>query len=320
MINVHLPHANQTTLPDDGLVQISRAALIRLKQRGDNLPLRTIRVRSRRSGAHLTRLRERGMEFDEARLYQPGDEIRHIDWRITARTGKPHSKLFRVEKERAVILWVDYRAPMYFATQGRFKSVLASEAAAMVAWSTRKVGDRLGGLLFSELGHQELRPRNDERTVLRFISLLADYSQLPPRPSRPDQRQEAAGSALARIKRVARPGSLIFLISDFRDLSASSATHITSLARHNDLILLRLFDPLEAELPRAGCYTLSDGDRFVTIDSGDHNRRLQHREHYQAQQSHLEQLCRQYGIHLLQCASNDNLSTVLQLGLGRQRV
>jgi len=311
-------HSDDSPLPGDGLVAMSRASLIRLKQQGGNLPLRAIRVRSRTSGAYLSRLRGRGMEFDEARPYQPGDEIRNIDWRITARTGRPHSKLFREERERVVTLWVDFRAPMYFATRGRFKSVLACEAAAMIAWSALKLGDRMGGLLFSEQGHQELRPRHDDRTTLRLISLLADYSQQIPSSSLPEQRRQAARSALLRINRVTRPGSLIFLISDFRDLDAHSETHLTALARHNDLILVRLFDPLEAELPQAGRYSVSDGSRFVAIDSADGARRQSYRDHYLAQQAHLEQICRRHGIHLLQCATNADLRAVLKSGLGRQ--
>jgi len=313
-----LSHSDGIQLPGDGLVQMSRAALIRLKRLGGNLPLRAIRVRSRSSGAYLSRLRGRGMEFDEARPYQAGDEIRNIDWRITARTGQPYSKLFREEKERVVTLWVDYRAPMYFATQGRFKSVLASEAAAMIAWSARKLGDRLGGLFFSEQGHQELRPRNDDRTTLRLIGLLADYSQQLPHSSLPEQRREAARNALLRINRVTRPGSLIFLISDFRDLDVHSENHLTSLARHNDLVLFRLFDPLEAELPRAGWYSVSDGKRFVAIDSTDRARLLAHREQYLMQQAHLEQICRRHGIHLFQCSTNEDLPAILKNGLGRQ--
>ena len=318
MSNSQLLHSDRKSIPGDGLVQMSRAALIRLKGQGGNLPLRAIRVRSHTSGAYLSRLRGRGMEFDEARPYQAGDEIRNIDWRITARTGQPYSKLFREEKERVVTLWVDYRAPMYFATQGRFKSVLASEAAAMIAWSARKLGDRLGGLFFSEQGHRELRPRNNDRTTLRVIGLLAEYSQQAPQSSLPEQRREAARSALLRINRVTRPGSLIFLISDFRDLDVQGENHLTSLARHNDLILLRLFDPLETELPRAGRYSVSDGKQFIAIDSGDRERCRAHREHYQLQQTHLEQICRRHGIHLFQCATNGDLASILSNGLGRQ--
>ncbi len=318
MTDSHLLHTAGDPLPGDGLVQVSQTSLIRLRQQGGNLPLRAIRVRSRTSGAYLSRLRGLGMEFDEARPYQAGDEIRNIDWRITARTGQPHSKLFREEKERVVTLWVDYRAPMYFATQGRFKSVLASEAAAMIAWSTRNLGDRLGGLLFSEQGHQELRPRSDDRTTLRLIGLLAEYSQQAPHASLPHQRREAARNALLRISRVTRPGSLIFLISDFRDFDDHTETQLTSLARHNDLILIRLFDPLEAELPQAGRYTVSDGKRFIAIDSANRTRRQAHLKHYQAQQTHLEQVCRRHGMHLFECASNDDLPAILKSGLGRK--
>ena len=121
------------------------------------------------SGGHLSPYKGRGVEFDESRPYQPGDDLRTIDWRVTARTGKPHTKVFREERNRPVFVWLDLRRPMLFATRGAYKGVRAAEMAALIAWSAVANGDRLGGLVFSETQHHELRPALGLRSALRLF-------------------------------------------------------------------------------------------------------------------------------------------------------
>jgi uncharacterized protein (DUF58 family) len=300
----------------EGVIRVGKRSLLRLKREGESLSLRAIRVRSSGGGAHLSRFKGRGMEFDEARPYQAGDEIRNIDWRITARTGRPHTKLFREEKERVVTLWVDYRTPMFFATRSRFKSVVATEAAAMIAWSARALGDRLGALLFSEHGHQELRPRHDDRGMLRLIGLLTEYAEPRTGSTTSAQRISAANDALARLCRVNRPGSLLLLLSDFRDLDEAAEHHLTLLARHNDLVLIRIFDPLETDLPLAGRYAVGDGSRLLAIDSASKPLRQRYRERSEAQLTRLTDLCRRQRMHLLHCATDDDLYRILRNDLG----
>lgn len=258
------------------------------------------------------------MEFDEARPYQPGDEIRHLDWRVTARTGRAHTKLFREERERAVILWVDYRAPMFFATRGSFKSVLASQAAAMIAWGACNQGDRLGALIFSEQKHQELRPANGDRAVLNLIGRLAESSSLPPRASAPEKRREALLHALARVRRVTRPGALLFLLSDFRDLDKSAEIHLSALARHNELVLLRIHDRLEAELPTSGQYPVSDGYQRLSLQGADRKLHQRYSQQNLDRQDYLGQLCQRYRMHLLHCSTDCDLGETLAQGLGRR--
>jgi uncharacterized protein (DUF58 family) len=144
-----------TPVDGDNLVCVSPATLIALRGAGEGLSLKASRIAARQSGNYLSRFKGRGMEFDEARQYQPGDDVRTLDWRVTARTGKPHTKLFREERERAVLAWVDMRPTMFFATRGAFKSVIAARAAALIAWSTNQQGDRLGSLVFNADNHHE---------------------------------------------------------------------------------------------------------------------------------------------------------------------
>ena len=159
----------------------------------------------------------RGVEFDESRPYQPGDDLRTIDWRVTARTGKPHTKVFREERNRPVFVWLDLRRPMLFATRGAFKAVRAAEVAALVAWSAVANGDRLGGLVFSETEHHEQRPALGARAALRLFQTVCTQSFWQP-PATAETLETDAERALQRLTRVARPGSLIFLVSDFRRL------------------------------------------------------------------------------------------------------
>ena len=139
-------------------VRVALADLLRLRAAGEAVRLTAPRVRVAASGGHLSPYKGRGVEFDESRLYQPGDDLRTIDWRVTARTGKPHTKVFREERNRPVFVWLDLRRPMLFATRGAYKGVRAAEIAALIAWSAVANGDRLGGLVFTETEHHELRP------------------------------------------------------------------------------------------------------------------------------------------------------------------
>ena len=154
--------ANTQAVVGDGLVRVSMASLLALHQGSATLALQPRRVRALTSGAYLSPFKGRGMEFDEVRPYTQGDDVRSIDWRVTARSGKPHTKLFREERERAVLLWIDLRPAMFFATRGAFKAVRAAQAAALLGWNTLQRGDRLGALIFDERHHDELRPRRGQ--------------------------------------------------------------------------------------------------------------------------------------------------------------
>ncbi len=300
-------------------VQVNHSTLIGLQKAGASLPLKAVKILGRMTGNYLSRFKGRGMEFDEARPYQPGDDARNLDWRVTARTGKPFTKLFREERERSILLWVDYRAPMHFATRGLFKSVLAAKAAALLAWSAIQQGDRLGGLIFSESDHFELRPQQGKHAALNFIRKLTDAFPQSATKSDGNTQQEAAKHALARLRRVARPGSLLFLLSDFRSLDETAEAHLIHLARHNDVVLILIYDQLEKELPPSGSYRLNNGQRTITIDTGSRTLKKTHTERFHTHEAKLRNLCQRAGIHMLSCTTDQDPYTVLQEGLGRRR-
>jgi len=259
------------------------------------------------------------MEFDESRPYQPGDDVRALDWRVTARTGKPHTKLFREERERSVLIWVDYREPMFFATRGCFKSVMAARAAALLAWSAVSHGDRLGGLVFSESAHEELRPQQGKRAVLHFIRALAEHKAWTRDARQGKNQAEAVLHALARLRRVTRPGSLVFLISDFRTMDGLSVSHLAKLARSSDVVMCFIYDPMEQRLPPEGIYRLSDGKREITLDTGNPKRRKAYEARFEERQAGLAALARRCGMHLITCTTADDVLKTLQKGLGQTR-
>ncbi|HID45014.1 MAG TPA: DUF58 domain-containing protein [Chromatiaceae bacterium] len=307
-----------STVPKSGnsAISVSLGELVALSNKARQLHLRPRVVRARQGGQYISRMRGRGMEFDESRLYQPGDDVRNIDWRVTARTGKTHSKVFREERERPVLISVDARQPMFFATRGRFKWVQAARLAAQLAWTTHQAGDRLGGEIFSDDGFAEFRPRRGKQSVLRFVKTLADASMR--------QAEFAAGFSMEkifrRLHRTAHPGSLVIFISDFRGFDEASERQLARIARHNDVLLLHVFDWLEASLPRKGHYRLGDGIRTLELDTGDANLQSSYQQQYQHRVARLKNLCRRLHMTWQQCATDDDPVAVLHDIFGKETV
>lgn len=281
----------------DGVTHASLASLLGLNVAARSLSLLNPRAEAERGGALLSAFKGRGMEVDEVRPYQPGDDVRAIDWRVTARTGRAHTKVFREERERPVIVCADFRAAMFFATRGRFKSVAAARAAALLAWAAQQRGDRVGGLLFSEAGHVEVKPRLGRGGLLPLLKAVAEQSARAPAP-RPGEAARAADQALQRLTRVTRPGSQVFVLSDFR-LPPGGERLLAQLARHSRVWLFFVHDPFEAALPPPGRYRLSDGIEELTLDAGDHSAAAYYRERFEAHRETLARLARRAGMRVI---------------------
>lgn len=210
-----------------------------------------------------SRCRGRGMEFEETRLYQPGDNVRAIDWRVSARTGKAHTKLFREERERPVHLLVDQRCSMFFGSTRRFKSVLAAELAAALAWAALAGADRIGGQIIGDHVEYDTRARRDRRAILHFLHDLHACNRLLPGTGTPPTQ------TLARMfedcRRIARPGTAVFVIGDMHDLNSEAERHLVLLGRHVDITVLRIVDALETVPPERGRFAISDGRERVLI-------------------------------------------------------
>ncbi|MGB5397098.1 MAG: DUF58 domain-containing protein, partial [Gammaproteobacteria bacterium] len=308
--------------PTDNITSVSAQSLIRLRQLAAQLPLQSGKIHARQGGAYQSSFKGRGMEFEESRIYLPGDDIRNMDWRVTARTGTAHTKVFEEERERPVILWLDLNDPMFFATRGAYKSVIATRAAALIAWSACNNNDRLGALVFAGDEHSEIRPRRGKSAVLDLVGNICKHSAWQRTAA---QRQATTprqmDKAMARLRKVARPGSLIFMFSDFRDdsgntLNGSSRAHLVNTARHNDVVLVQVYDPLEAGLPPPGHYRLSDGTRDIQLNTRDDKLRQHYHQRFEHHQESLRKLCQQHRMYLLPLCTQDDVLSSLQLGLG----
>ena len=300
----------------DESVYVNVAQLVGLNRAASLLSLSSSRVLARQSGDYHSPFKGRGMEFDESRLYQAGDDVRSINWKITARTGKPHTKLFREERERPMFVWVDLRAPMFFATRGRYKSVIAARLAGLVAWSALHHGDRVGGVIFSEQSHHELKPSRGKSSVLRLINHIAGHAAW--RSTNHAVQDERSGAkALIRLRRVVRPGSLIFLLSDFRNLDDTALVQISRMSRHNEVVLIFIYDRLESMLPAPGRYRVSNGASEILLDTHDRNLSQSYRQRFIEHQNRLNKLAQANGIRLMGCSTEDDPVTVLQTRFGK---
>lgn len=220
---------------------------------------------AQRPGDHKSKLRGRGIDFSEARNYQAGDEIRHMEWRITARTGRPHVKVYHEERERPVVIFIDFNPSMYFGTQIAFKSVIASRLAAIIAWTAARQGDRIGGFLFSNDKHHEFIPRSRQAGVLPLLAKICNYSE--DYSDKVFKRSRSFSHALRRMRRVAKPGSIIILITDFYNMDEHAERHLNNLRSHNDLLAYHICDPLEISPPPPGQYAITDGKQDFLLDT-----------------------------------------------------
>ena len=267
------------------------------------------------AGSNKTNFRGRGIDFEEVRAYQPGDDVRTIDWRVTARSGSAYTKLFREERERPVLVTVDQRRSMFFGSRNCFKSVLAAEIAALLCWSALASGDRVGGLVFGPEGHREVRPKRSRRSVLALLNHLAQMNEGLLGTSTGTEAGSGLdfADALVELRRIARPGSSLFLISDFSGaLSDGAQKQIYQLSRHMEITAVHCADPLEASLPESGRYIVTDGAGRATLDTGPKAVRRQFEEHYRDSVSTLKSDYGRLGIPVIEARTTDSPMTLLQ--------
>ncbi|MEX2495530.1 MAG: DUF58 domain-containing protein [Woeseia sp.] len=300
-------------------VRVTQAELIRLSGPARVIALDVLRVNSLQTGAYVSRFRGRGMEFDESRPYQAGDDPRNIDWRVTARSTTAYTKLFREERERPVLILVDLRGGMHFATKGSFKAVGATRAAALLAWAAHHRGDRLGGLVFGDTSHREIKPRLGRQAALRFVHELVGHRDWDGKPeARPEQSEQTLTQAMAALRRVARPGSQVVILSDFADFSRASQAYLAGVARHSEVMAVFLSDPLERELPPPGRYRVVSPSGEMAIDTYARAAREDYRRGFAERLELLEKFCQRYGVHLMPMSTEDDPVECLQKALGKR--
>jgi uncharacterized protein (DUF58 family) len=274
-----------------------------------------IQARQMLAGGHKSRFRGRGMDFDSVRIYQPGDDVRSIDWRVTARTQTPHTKIFSEERERPILVISDLRSSMFFGSQ-RLKSVVACEISAALAWAGLAANDRAGGLIFGAQQQTDVKARRSHHAVLQFVHGLQEFSAnlLEPEPDR-----YSLAELLEESRRFIMPGSTAFIVSDFHDLNASCERHLFELARHANLNLCHVYDSIETELPPPSLYAVSDGQQQTMLDTRNDKLRQRFADAFVQRGQTLRKLSEQLSAGLLPFDTSDNVMSVLVRAYGKRR-
>lgn len=263
------------------------------------------------SGVATSPFRGRGMEFAETRLYANGDDVRHMDWRVTARTGKAHTKLFHPERERVALLIADTTPGMYFGTRGCFKSVQAARAAALTAWAAQRSGDRIGILRGS---HREgpLAPATGVRGVLRVLDAAARWYARPP------SDDAGLADAFVAAARLLRPGARVIALIDPHSLAVLGDAALAAMAAHHELLFVLHTDPIETQPPRAPLPIASGGQR-TRMDLGEAGDRARWQTRFSdALQAAMARLQR-FGIRSHVLSTTDAVESLLPLLLGGGR-
>lgn len=322
---------NQLPLPEhtaqsQAPIAVTIEDLIRLQYQAKAINLAQYKnLFTANTGNRVSRIHGRGIEFEEVREYQPGDDIATIDWRVTARTGRPHTKVFRQERDWPLYLIVDMRAPMYFGTRVTFKSVLAAKLAAMFAWAANNNSDRVGGMVISDEKTLYMPAKAGSHGVLRLLHAIANQSQQMPKQYNDTQSLTAA---LWQLRPKLRPGALVVVLSDFHDINMVQdkqnnnspdknndtqntankqqdlATLLPLLALRQQMICTMISDPIEHTAPPPNRYACTDGNERIVMDTRSYEFRHAFNENFQTRWQSLSSICQSSNISLLQFDTN----------------
>ncbi|MRX28509.1 DUF58 domain-containing protein [Kangiella sp. HZ709] len=254
----------------------------------DKVPLPNKKTKAHLVGGHLSPFKGRGMEFSEVRQYQAGDDIRTIDWRVTARTGKVHTKIFQEERERPVFIVLDLQDSMFFGSKNRFKSTLASIQAARAFWVAFNSGNRVGALLNNAHTHHELKPSNRRKDGLRMLQKILEVhnhrlSELYNPQSQAESykiNRNSLSDSLLRLRHLTKGGCLIYVFSDFMDFTDECDKHLAHLSQHNDIYGVMLSDPLEQTIDVAGHYHVTDGHNTLGFNANSRKNVRNYQQHF----------------------------------------
>ncbi|SDR70978.1 Protein of unknown function DUF58 [Halopseudomonas sabulinigri] len=262
------------------------------------------------SGRHGSRLRGRGLDFLELRGYLPSDDVRNIDWRVTARTGEPHVRVFTEERDRPALIVVDQRMSMFFGSQHAMKSVTAAEAAALLAFAVLAQQDRVGGVVMTDSQVEEFRPARSRAGVMHFLQALAAANQAlhadaaAPAPTSLDR-------VLESVARLARRDHLIIVLSDFDVIGPHSDSLLSALCQHNDVVLAPVTDPLAEQLPHDLSQVVSDGRQQALLNTANEQVRGELNGVSQARREQLLDWQRRFGLSIAPLSASED--AVLQL-------
>ena len=284
--------------------------LIDLRYRAGELKLfARNKAQSQLAGSVKTHFRGRGIDFEEIRHYQAGDDIRSIDWRVTARTGEAHTKLYQEERERPVLVVVDQRQSMIFGTQCCFKSVQAAEIASLLCWAALGQNDRVGGLVFNDQQHQEIRPARSKSSVLQLLSAIHKYNT---NTDNINNSVQSINEVVKELRRIAKPGSALFIISDFIGLNDEGIKQLHLLKKHCDVNAIFISDPMEKQLPVRGGCQFTDGTQRHWFDTSNKKLATAFKQRFTARATNLTQQLAAHGIPTINASTHEDALAVLR--------
>jgi uncharacterized protein (DUF58 family) len=265
------------------------------------------------SGEYHSAFKGRGMSFSEVRAYQYGDDVRNIDWNVTARTGEPHIKIFEEERELTVMLLVDLSGSAFFGTRKQMKRDMITEIAAVLAFSAIANNDKVGVIFFSDQVEKFIPPKKGKQHILRIIRELLDF--------KPEGKDTNIGPALEYFNNLIKKQSIAFLISDFFDTDYEKPLQV--VARKHDIIGIQLFDRAETELPPArGLLRIKDAEtgKQMLIDAASEEAREYYAKEFKAYFESAQQLLRRSGAELITISTEESYVNALRnFFLGRSR-
>jgi len=265
------------------------------------------------SGRYASRLRGRGLNFEEIRRYLPGDDIRTMDWKVTARTRTPHVRVYTEEKDRGVLLLVDQRINMFFGTRDKLKSVTAAELAALGAWRAVDVGDRVGAVVFNDNEIVDIRPQRSQKTVMSILGTVVRMNHELRADTAVTPNADMLNRALEKALRLVQHDVLIVMISDFFGVDEQTERLTARMAEHNDVLALLVHDPIRLQ-PAKRQVTVSDGSLQMEVDFADKRVREKIFENYRDEQRDITHFLNKLSAPLLMVSNEgDVVDQVRQL-------
>ena len=289
---------NKKTLRDSNIF-VTLQDLLKLEglALGFSFLARKQKVRSILGGKHSSKLRGRGLDFEEVRNYVAGDDIRNIDWKVTARTQVTHTKVFSEEKEKPALIIVDQSKSMFFGSTHKTKSVVAAELAALAAFRILKEGDRVGGVVFADQGVDIVFPKRNRKNILRFLEHIVNRNN-ELRDSEPVSFEKALAEVYQKVRNLVTHDFLIVIISDFYRYHPQTIKDIAYLSRHNDIILAKVYDPFERDIPSVNLIA-SEQDRQSVLSGQSDKTREKFYKGYMSEFKDFEKQMKKYGIPVI---------------------
>jgi len=269
------------------------------------------------SGGHASRLRGRGLNFEEIRAYRPGDDTRNMDWKATARLRKPQVRIYTEERDRPAVLVVDQSMSMFFGSQSRMKSVVAAEAAALTAWRVLEQDDRVGAIVFNDQEASFVRPRRSAKSVTHVLEEILRFNHALGPELDAQEDPAAFNSALERAARVATHDHLVCVISDFSKMNAESEQWFKRIAAHNDVVAIAVSDPIGRSLPRAGRLVFAKGGRQLEVDSSGRGVQERFRQRFDELEAELRAFLRRLNVPLLHVTAAGEVIDQVRQQLGQ---